>query len=265
VPRLHAHDRAYVLPNDDGRLVFAVPFAGSFTLIGTTDIDVSSETTEVAASSDEILYLCRAVSAFFRTSLNPSKVKWTYAGVRTLVDDGSRRPSEVTRDYWIDVDGRYGEPPLLSIFGGKLTTYRALAEKVVDKLRHWLAFGPAWTHREPLPGGDLGAGGLEELIAAMRVAHPFLPEAHARRLGQSYGTRAWEVLSGARRIEDLGARLVSDLHLAELDFLRRREWAASADDVLWRRTKLGLVATPAETDALQAAIAAAPAAAKLAG
>ena len=265
LPRLHAHDRAYVLQNDDGRFVFAVPFADDFTLVGTTEVEVQGDATDVTASSDEILYLCRAASTFFRTQVRPSKVKWTYAGVRTLVDDGSSKPSEVTRDYWIDIDGSYGDPPLLSIFGGKLTTYRALAEKVVDKLKHWLVFGPAWTDREPLPGGDLGAGGVDGLLEELRRTHPYLSEAHARRLVRTYGTRTWGLLGKAKRLEDMGSRIVGNLHQAELDHLRRDEWAASVEDVLWRRTKLGLVATESEIEALHAAIASGASAEKLAG
>ena len=265
LPRLHAHDRAYLLPNDDGRFVFVIPFAEDFTLVGTTEVDVSEHTTEVVASSEEILYLCSAVSTFFRIPVKPSSVKWTFAGVRTLVDDGSRKASEVTRDYWIDAQGGYGEPPLVSIFGGKLTTYRSLAEKAVERLRHWLNFSPAWTHREPLPGGDLGTGGLAELVASIQAVHPYVKASHARRLARSYGTRAWTVLSDAKRADDLGPRIVADLHAGELDYLRREEWASTAEDVLWRRSKLGLIASQNELETLHAALAGEAAVKKLAG
>jgi glycerol-3-phosphate dehydrogenase len=265
LPRLHAHDRAYLLQNDDRRFVFAVPFADDFTLVGTTEIELPRDATEATASSEEILYLCRAASAFFRTQVRPSQVRWTFAGVRTLVDDGSRKPSEVTRDYWIDIDGSHGDPPLLSLFGGKLTTYRSLAEKVMDRLQPWFALGPAWTQHEPLPGGDLGPGGIDGLIASLREVHAYLSEAHARRLARTYGTRAWSLLGDAKRIEDLGQRVVADLYSAELEHLCTQEWAASADDVLWRRTKLGLVATEGEIETLHAAIARSAPAEKLAG
>jgi glycerol-3-phosphate dehydrogenase len=265
LPRLHAHDRAYLLPNDDGRFVFVIPFAGDFTLVGTTEVEVSEHSTEVAASSEEILYLCNAVSSFFRIPVKPSSVKWTYAGVRTLVDDGSRQASEITRDYWIDAQGDYGEPPLVSIFGGKLTTYRSLAEKAVDRLRHWLNIGPAWTHLDPLPGGDLGAGGLDELIAAIRTVHPYVAAPHARRLARNYGTRVWTVLGDAKRADDLGPRIAADLHMGELDYLRREEWASTAEDILWRRTKLGLTANESELESLHAALAGDLTATKLAG
>ena len=265
LPRLHAHDRAYLLPNDDGRFIFVIPFAEDFTLVGTTEVEVSEHSTEVAASSEEILYLCNAVSTFFRMPVKPSSVKWTFAGVRTLVDDGGRKASEVTRDYWIDAEGGYGEPPLVSIFGGKLTTYRSLSEKAVDRLRHWLNVGPAWTHREPLPGGDLGAGGLDELVASIQAVHPYVRAPLARRLAHSYGTRAWTVLGDAKRAEDLGPRIVRDLHAGELDYLRREEWAATAEDILWRRSKLGLTASKTELETLHAALAREATATKLAG
>jgi glycerol-3-phosphate dehydrogenase len=265
VPRLHAHERAYLLQNDDSRFVFAVPFAADYTLIGTTEVELPRDSTDAAASSEEILYLCRAASAFFRTQIKPSQVKWTFAGVRTLVDDGTRKPSEVTRDYWIDIDGNYGEPPLISIFGGKLTTYRSLADKVMDRLKPRFALGPAWTHREALPGGDLPALGLDGLIASLRTVHPYLSEPLARRLAGTYGTRVWTLLGEAKRIEDLGGRIAANLHKIELDYLRAQEWAMSADDVLWRRTKLGLAVNESEVEALHAAFATEPTTAKLAG
>ncbi len=254
VPRLHAHDRAYLMQNDDRRLVFAIPFAGEFTLIGTTEIDVLGDPTHAAASAEEILYLCRAANAFFRVPVEPSKVKWTYAGVRALIDDGSGKPADVTRDYVLDFDGRYGEPPLISVFGGKLTTYRSLAEKVVAKLEHWFIPEPAWTGSVPLPGGDLGPGGVEGLVAGLRTRHSFLTETLARRWAHAYGTRAWKILGDVKRRDDLGPCLVGDLHATELDYLRREEWASTADDVLWRRTKLGLGASAAEVAALKAAL-----------
>jgi glycerol-3-phosphate dehydrogenase len=252
LPRLHAHDRAYLMQNDDGRFVFAIPFAGDFTLIGTTEIDIAGDPTHAAASADEILYLCRAASRFFRAPVEPSQVKWTFAGVRALVDDGSGKPSDVSRDYAIEIDGGYGEPPLVSVFGGKLTTYRSLSEKVVAKLAHWFALDPAWTGLAPLPGGDHGAGGIDEFVAGLRARHPFLTETHAQRLARAYGSRTANILGDAKRLDDLGVRYVGDLFAAELDYLQREEWARTAEDVLWRRTKLGLLASPAEVSALRA-------------
>jgi glycerol-3-phosphate dehydrogenase len=260
LPRLHAHDRAYLLPNDDGRLVFAIPYGSDFTLVGTTEVEVSEHSTEATASSEEILYLCKIVSRFFRAQVKPSAVKWTFAGIRTLVGDVRANASEITRDYWIDAEGRYGEPPLLSIYGGKLTTYRALAEKVMDRLKSWMVVGRAWTHEEPLPGGDLGAGGVEELCTSVEAVHPYLAPTLVRRLARSYGTRVWSLLGDAKAMGDLGPRIVADLHARELEYLRREEWALTADDVLWRRTKLGLHAKDGEVDALKSALGAAAAA-----
>jgi glycerol-3-phosphate dehydrogenase len=254
VPRLHAHDRAYLLQQADGRVVFVIPFAGAFTLIGTTDVELTGDPSQVAASSDEILYLCRAAGSFFRTSIEPSRITWVYAGVRALIDDGRKRPSETTRDYKLEVDAKDGEAPLISIFGGKLTTYRRVSAQAVDRLGRWLVMGPAWTHEAPLPGGDLGAGGVEGAVAELRRAHPFLAAPLARRLIRAYGSRVAKIVGRARRLEDLGPRIVGDLHAAELDYLRREEWAKSAEDVLWRRTKLGLTANPAEVAALKAVL-----------
>lgn len=254
VPRLHAHDRAYLMQNDDKRVVFAVPYSGNYTLIGTTDVEYKGDPAGISANADEILYLCKVTSAFFRTQVTPAQVKWTFAGVRPLVDDGKGSASEVTRDYELEIDGSYGEPPLVSIFGGKLTTYRSLADQVVRKLRHWFALGPEWTAIEPLPGGELGPGGIDSLIAELKQRRPFLRETHIQRLARAYGTRVWNMLGDAKRMEDLGKSIVGDLHAAELDYLRREEWAMTPDDVLWRRTKLGLAASPAEADALRAAM-----------
>jgi glycerol-3-phosphate dehydrogenase len=146
VPRLQAHDRGYLLQNFDKRVIFAVPFAEAFTLIGTTETAVSGDPAEVAASAEEILYLCRAAGDYFRASVEPSRIVWNFAGVRALVDDGSTRDSDTARDYKIEIDGDYGEAPLVSVFGGKLTTYRRVAAAVVDKLKQWFVLGPAWTH-----------------------------------------------------------------------------------------------------------------------
>jgi len=254
VPRLHAHERAYFLQNDDGRLVFAIPYQDQFTLIGTTEVDVTGDPGQAAASADEILYLCRAAAAYFRAPVEPSKLVWNYSGIRPLVDDGSGKATDVTRDYFIELDGRGGEPPLVSIFGGKLTNYRRLAEAVLTKIGNRFVMGDSWTAEEPLPGGDLGQEGLDGLIAEITTRHPFITQAHARRLVMSYGSRVWRIIAKVKNFEDLGPRIVGNLHRVELDYLRREEWARSADDILWRRTKLGLTAAAAEIAALKRAL-----------
>ncbi|MBY0530431.1 MAG: glycerol-3-phosphate dehydrogenase [Xanthobacteraceae bacterium] len=252
-PRLHAHERAYVMQSDDGRVVFAVPFAEKYTLIGTTDVETSGDPTHAAASAEEIQYLCRLAERFFRTSIEPSRVVWTFAGVRPLID-GRGTASTATREYRIVSDGGYGEAPLLSLIGGKLTAFRAMSEDVVNKLGHWFAMRAPWTENEPLPGGDLGERGFEGLLADLARDHAYLSSSTMRRIAHAYGRRATNMLGDARKLEDLGPRLVGDLHQRELDYLRAHEWAKSAEDVLWRRTKLGIGAAPAEIESLYAAM-----------
>jgi glycerol-3-phosphate dehydrogenase len=259
VPRLHAHERAYILQAHDGRLIFAIPYLDRYTLIGTTDIDVSGDPAEAAPTADEILYLCRAAEMYFQAPVEPSRLVWSFAGVRPLVDDGSGNVDDLSRDYTIEVDGRYGEPPLVSILGGKLTTYRRLAEAVLSKLKHRLVMRTPWTADEPLPGGDFSSTSVIGLIDEISARHPYLPAPLVRRLAFAYGTRVWRIVADGKRIEDLGPAIVGDLHRAELDYLRREEWARTPEDVLWRRTKLGLAASRAQMGALEAAFAVSPA------
>ena len=265
VPRLHAHERAYFLQNDDGRLVFAIPYQDQYTLIGTTEVDVSGDPGQASASADEILYLCRAAAAYFRAPVDTTKLVWNYSGVRPLLDDGSGNANDVTRDYLIETDAPYGEPPLVSIFGGKLTTYRRLAEAVLAKLSSWFVMGASWTADDPLPGGDIGPGGVDGLVSEIVTRHSFIASAHARRLANAYGSRVWKIIAEAKSLDDLGPRIIGDLHRAELDYLRREEWARTADDVLWRRSKLGLAASPAEIAALNSALVQTPSTERVAG
>ncbi len=241
VPRLYAHPDPYILQNDDGRVVFVIPYENSYTLIGTTDVDYDGDPAAVAITDSEIAYLCRAVSRYLRTPLAPDQVAWTYAGVRPLYDDASGDVSKVTRDYVLDLDGAAGEAPLLSVFGGKITTYRKLAEQALAKLQPRLGFtGEAWTAGATLPGGDLPGADLERFLGEVRMARPWLPERLARRWAQAYGTRIALVLDAARSLDDLGEALGDGLYEAEVDYLRRHEWALSEEDILFRRTKLGL-------------------------
>ncbi|MBK8007231.1 MAG: glycerol-3-phosphate dehydrogenase [Rhizobiales bacterium] len=255
-PRLYTHDRAYVLQNNDGRIIFAIPFGEKYTLIGTTDVEIAGDPGHATASAEEIQYLCRLAEHFFKTAVEPSRVVWTFAGVRPLIDDGKGSASSATREYKIVADGSYGEAPLLSLIGGKLTAYRAMSEDVVNKLGHWLAMRAAWTANEPLPGGDLGARGFDGLLADLARDHAYLPAATARRIAHAYGRRVMNMLGDAKKIEDLGVRLAGDLHARELAYLREHEWAKTADDVLFRRTKLGVGASQIEIDAVKTALAA---------
>jgi glycerol-3-phosphate dehydrogenase len=252
-PRLYSHDRAYVLQNDDGRVIFVVPFGEKYTLIGTTDVETSGDPGHATASAEEIQYLCKLTERFFKTSVEPSRVVWTFAGVRPLMDDGKGSASTATREYQIVSDGGYGEAPLLSMIGGKFTAFRAMSEDVVNKLGHWFAMRPKWTANEPLPGGDLGERGFRGLLSDLALQHSYLPDMLMRRIAHAYGRRAINMLGEAKRIEDLGPCLAGDLHTRELDYLRSQEWAKSADDVLFRRTKLGVGASASETEAVKAA------------
>ncbi len=248
--RLFDHDAGYIFQNPDRRVVFALPFEG-FTLLGTTDEDFRGDPAGVAPAPHEIAYLCETAARYFRCEVTAHDIVHAFAGVRSLYDDGSKRPEDVTRDYVLDFDKRFGEAPLLTVYGGKITTYRRLAEAALKKLRN--AFGPsrAWTAAAPLPGGDFPYNGVAAQVAQARRRWPFLEEGHARRLVRAYGTRIDAVLGKAAGYADLGTRFGADLTEAEVGYLMRSEWALEADDVLWRRSKLGLHFSEAERAALQ--------------
>jgi glycerol-3-phosphate dehydrogenase len=243
VPKLYQHDRCYIFQNSDGRVLFAIPFENNFTLIGTTDQDYAGDPDQVEATPDEVSYLCSAASEYFKTPVEPNQVKWTYAGVRPLYDDGASVAQAATRDYVLKLDVKPDEAPLLNIFGGKITTYRRLAESAVSILAPYLppARRPTgWTAQQPLPGGDFPMLGFDALSDRTRELYPFLAEATIRRLVRAYGTRVTKVLNNAKSLTDLGKAFGADLSESEVRYLVRTEWASSAEDVLWRRSKLGL-------------------------
>lgn len=261
VRRLFDHDKAYFFQNADGRIIFAIPYERDFCLIGTTDRDYQGDPAHVQASPEEIDYLCAAASEYFREPITREDVVWTYSGVRPLYDDGASKAQEATRDYVLSLDAT-GGAPMLSVFGGKITTFRRLAEAALERLRGHLAAAerPAWTGTAALPGGDFAIDGYPALVAELLAAHPFLAPDHAARLARAYGTRARRILGQARSAADLGRVFGADLTEAEVRHLMREEWARTADDVLWRRTKLGLrlsAAQAAELDAFMRAEAAA--------
>ena len=250
VPRLTEDPRAYLFQNADGRVVFAIPYEEDFTLIGTTDLDYRGDPGAVAITEAETAYLCAAASAYFAAPVEPSEVVWSYAGVRPLIDDGSAKAQEATRDYLLRSED--GTAPLVTVLGGKITTYRRLAEAVLGAIEARLGRrGPSWTATSPLPGGDFAPEGFEAQVTDLRAAHSWLAPGHARRLARLYGTRAAAVLGGARRQADLGRSFGADLTEAELRYLIAQEWARSPEDVLWRRTKLGLRLAPAEVRAVE--------------
>ncbi len=240
VKRLFEHGRAYILPTPDGRVVFARPFGPDFTLIGTTDEDFVGDPATPIVEPREIAYLCDAVNGYFRNRIGPGDVVWAFAGVRALHDDGSSSAKDTTREYVLTLDQEPGRAPLLTVYGGKITTYRRLAEAALARLAGVLPVGPAWTARRPLPGGDFKPGGDDAVVADIRRTWPFLAERHARRLVTAYGTRVKLVLEGVASAADLGPCFGPDLTGAEIRYLMRHEWAETADDVLWRRSKLGL-------------------------
>ena len=251
VPKLFAHARAYIFQNADRRIIFAIPYERDFTLIGTTDIDFDGDPGAVATSADEIAYLCAAASEYFATPVEPDAVVWSYTGVRPLYDDGHASAQETTRDYVLDLQGREGAPALLNIFGGKITTYRHLAEEALKKLEdRFPAMGRPWTRGAVLPGGEFGIGGFEALVEDLEREYPMIDGAVMRRLARSYGTCVRDMLSGVREIGDLGVHFGAGLFQREVEYSIRNEWAMTAEDILWRRSKLGLRLTDAEADGL---------------
>jgi glycerol-3-phosphate dehydrogenase len=245
--------RAFFFQNPDKRIFFAIPYQDRFTLIGTTDRDFSGDPGEARISDEEIDYLLAAADEYLREPLTRADIVWTFSGVRPLYDDGATSAQEATRDYVLKADGAPGEAPLFNIFGGKITTYRRLSEAMLGKIEGFLgARGKPWTAAAPLPGGDFAPDAFESGIARLQADYPFLAPPHARRLFRLYGTRAARILGAAKSLADLGRHFGGDLYEAEVAYAMREEWAADADDVLWRRTKLGLVLSAEEAAALDA-------------
>ncbi|MGO4395998.1 glycerol-3-phosphate dehydrogenase [Variovorax sp. M-6] len=264
VPRVFGHDHAYIFQNPDKRIIFAIPYQDDFTLIGTTDIELQGDDPGAARiGADEIDYLCTQASRYFAKPVKPSDVVWTYSGVRPLLDDASGDPSAVTRDYLLESNTTAA--PLLSVWGGKITTFRKLAEDAADEVGRMLGEArPAWTDGAFMAGGDLSGwigattrssrpdDDFERFVAAVQARHPWLEAALARRLARAYGARISEVVGDAASMADLGPAVAPGLHERELHYLRDQEWACSGDDVLWRRSKLGLRFTPQQRDQVSA-------------
>ncbi|MCZ8545028.1 glycerol-3-phosphate dehydrogenase [Mesorhizobium qingshengii] len=233
--------RAYFFQNKDGRIIFAIPYEDEFTLIGTTDQDYPGDPHDVKISETEIDYLCAAASEYFAQPVKRSDIVWTYSAVRPLYDDGASKAQEATRDYVLKADGGEGTAPIVNAFGGKITTYRRLSESMLEKIEGFLGKrGKPWTANAPLPGGDFPATGFDAEVAKLKSAYPFLDARLARRLTRLYGTRARTLLGLARSNADLGRCFGADLYEAEVRYLVENEWAVTAEDVLWRRTKHGL-------------------------
>jgi len=251
--RLFDHDRAYIFQNADGRVIFAIPYETDFTLIGTTDRDHQAPPGEARCTDEERDYLCAAASEYFARPVTADDVVWSYAGVRPLYDDGAKSATAATRDYVLRVEQAGGALPALSVFGGKITTYRRLAEAALEKLRPFLpGMGAGWTAGAPMPGGDFPVDGVPALVAEIRAGRPFIDETFARRLARGYGRDALRIVGEAHAFSDLGRHFGWNLTEAEVRWLMDREWARTADDVLWRRSKLGLRLSADEVAALDA-------------
>jgi glycerol-3-phosphate dehydrogenase len=241
VPRLYAHDRAYLFQNDDERIVFAIPYEEDFTLIGTTDVDYAGDPAEVVISEPEISYLCDAVNQYFKTPVKPEDVVWSYAGVRPLIDESNAPAASASRGYELVLEAPENAAPLLHVFGGKLTTYRLLAEEVMAKLGEFFpSMGGAWTGSAPLPGGGFASEEFDRLVQDLSARYDFLAPRDHRRLARAYGLDAFAMLGKAKSVSDLGHGFGHGLYERELRWMMEREWARMSDDVLWRRSKLGL-------------------------
>jgi glycerol-3-phosphate dehydrogenase len=241
VPRLYEGEHAFILQNDDRRAVFMIPYEERFTLVGTTDVALEADRVDAHASEEEVDYLCRAASRYLARALTPQQVVWRYAGVRPLYDDGSADPSDVTRDYALRLDAEPGTAPVLSVFGGKITTYRRLAEQALEKLApHFPAMSGAWTDRSPLPGSDFPSRSAAR--AAFFERYPGLPQPWLRAIFRRHGALAVDVVCDGNLGEHYGAGLTE----REVRYFVEHEWARSAEDVLWRRTKCGLHMNEAE-------------------
>ena len=242
VPRVHQQRHAFIFQNPDRRVIFLIPYEREYTLVGTTEVAVENVNSRPRISRDEIAYLCEAASRYTAAPITPGMVLWSYSGVRPLYDDGSADPSAVTRDYHLLLDeGAAGNaPPLVSVFGGKITTYRRLAERVMEKLSRRFPGLRPWTGTEPLPGGDLEAHDFRGALLGLGRRYPRLPKSWLVRLLRRHGSLAPQIIGKARIERDLGENFGGGLYECELRWLIEHEWAREAEDVLWRRTKCGL-------------------------
>ena len=251
VNKLYDHDKCYIFQNADNRIIFAIPYQEDFTLIGTTDVDYDGNPSDVSISSDELNYLCDATSHYFSQQITRANVVWAYSGVRPLFDDGADEAQEATRDYVLKLETD-GGAPLLNIFGGKLTTYRHLAEEVLEKIEGIIGEKkPKWTAASTLPGGDFAIGTFDALVKQLRKEYSFISHTQIKRMVRLYGTLTKELLGDAQTYSDLGEDFGANLSAREVEYLIKNEWAITAEDILWRRTKLGLIIKERDRRALE--------------
>lgn len=252
VPKLYPGDFAFILQNKDQRIVFVIPYQQHYSLIGTTDVVYNGDPNHVRISDQEIEYLIQIVNEYLKARIKREHIVWSYAGIRSLYDDTkNKNPSKMTREYHLELMDEGGQYPLLSIFGGKLTTYRRLAEHVLEKLApYYPTMGKPWTCNAFLPGGDLGGVDFSDFVIQLKQHYHQLPDRLLQRLAKNYGALCYEILKNAKTTADLGIAFSADLYEAEVKHLLMREWATSCDDILWRRTKLGITLLPDEINRL---------------
>ncbi len=253
VPKLYTHEKCYIFQNKDNRITFAIPYQDQFTLIGTTDLDYQGDPRNAKITQNEIDYLCHAANQYFKHKIKPAVIVASFAGIRSLYNDGESKAQEATRDYVLDVNQTNKNAALINVFGGKITTYRRLAESVMEKVENLLKTNNKgkWTAKEALPGGDFDSENFANLCDSLQQHHHFLSLEEISRLVKLYGTRTTDVLSGATSIKDLGEPFSHGLYQREVEYLMKTEWALTADDILWRRTKLGLFFSKEEKDKLK--------------
>lgn len=253
VPKLYDGPQAYTFQNADGRVVFAIPYENRYTLLGTTDVPYSDNPDHVEIDETEKTYLCELASSYFEHPVSVEDIIWHYAGVRPLVDDGASNASKATRDYVLELDTQENAP-MLSVYGGKITTYRCLAEDAITKLMPFLcpnSASPSWTAKAQLPGGEMGYDGFHKFQHATRALHPWLPQDLCDRLIRAYGSRIHVLLKNKNSLVEMGQYFGASLYEAELEYMKAHEWALSAEDALWRRSKLGLHMTAEERQTVQ--------------
>jgi len=239
IPKFYEGEQAYILQNSDKRVIFVIPYQDKFSLIGTTDVDYEGDPAKVSISDAEKDYLCDAVNHYFTQAISTDDIIWSYAGVRPLQEDEHGDPRKVTRDYSFEVHDEAGKLPLLSVFGGKITTYRKLAEHALTKLVYYFpSMGLSWTGRTPLPGGDFTD--FKNFCYKLKHDYPWLPHAMLERLANAYGSRCYQLLNKSQSLADLGQHFGADLYEREVNFMIKHEWAQTLEDIIWRRSKLGL-------------------------
>jgi len=247
VPKLYPGAHAFILQHPDKRVIFTIPYQGDFTLIGTTDIVFNADPNQVEISEAEIDYLLKMLAYYFKNPPTKEDINWTYSGVRALYNDEALKPSEITREYHLELTAMDEQSPILSIFGGKLTTYRTLAEHVLEKLMPYFPhMKKSWTANAVLPGGDLRGVAFPEFVMQLKQQYAFLPANMLVRYAQSYGSLSHQILQNIQHVSDLGQHFGAHLYSKEVDYLIQNEWAKTTEDIIWRRSKLGLFLQPEE-------------------